>query len=294
MNRIRTLCLLFAFLLSAYDLHGAETPSPAAAPKRSPYTLTVIPFYSPEKLWALYSPLVAYLKQATGQPWELKLYSDHDSLIEGLCSGEVSVALLGPVPLGRVNQKCGAKPLLVALGKDGKPAYQSVIVTSDPSVTDLAMLRGKKFALFKGSTAAHIVPLKMLKEAGLGTGSLQQVFFDGQDRIMTALLTREADAAGMKEALFRKFEKEAIRPLKKSDPLPNFAFCASPAVKPEVVKRFTEHLLALKPLSDPAAARIVKDWDDEIKNGYIFPDPEFLPSVLRLFNVYQEMTREAR
>lgn len=294
MSRALIYCLPLLFLFAAPGGLPVQAGDTTPQTKSTPYTLTVIPFYSAEKLWTLYSPLVEYLKKATGQPWELKLYPDHDSLLAGLCKGEVAIALLGPIPLGRANQTCGAKPLLVALGKDGKPVYRSVIVTGDPSITDLAMLRGRKFALFKGSTAAHIVPLKMLKDAGLGPGDFQQLFFDGQDRIMTALLTREADAAGMKEALFRKFEKEAIKPLKTSDLLPNFAFCAAPSVKQEVLRSLTEKLLGLKPLSVPADAQAVRNWDDEVKNGFVAPDAEFLPSVLRLNSIYQEMMREAR
>ncbi|MDH4161820.1 MAG: PhnD/SsuA/transferrin family substrate-binding protein [Nitrospirota bacterium] len=293
MKKIFCLCsTLFLLLMSAGPGQAAETT--ATPPTDSPYTLTVIPFYSPEKLWALYSPLITYLKRSTGQPWELKLYHDHDTLIEGLCKGDVAIALLGPVPMGRANRRCWAKPVLVALDKGGDPFYRSVIVTNDPSVTSLAMLKGKKFGLFKGSTAAHILPLKMLKDAGLGSGAVQPIFFEGQDRIMTALLTREITAAGMKEALYRKFEKESIKPLKMSDPLPNFALTASPAVNPQIYQELVKALLVLKPLQDPADGRAVRDWDDEIKNGFMLPDADFLPSVIRLHNIYQEIMHEAR
>lgn len=284
--------LLFFLAAPASSAISSRTPDKPAA--GSPYALTVIPFYSPEKLWTLYSPLIEYLKKKTGKPWELKLYHDHDALLEGFCRGEVSVALLGPIPLGRANKTCGAQPFLVALGKDGKPSYRSVIATNDPAVTGLRTLRGKKFGLFKGSTAAHIVPLKMLRDAGLGPNDLQTVFFEGQDRIMTALLMGEVTAAGMKEALFQKFEKEPIRALKTSVPLPNFSFCASPAASTEVVRQFSTALLALKPREQAGDARTVNSWDDEIKNGFAPPDADFLPSVIRLHEVYQEILHETR
>ena len=267
---------------------------PASATPPSPYTLTVIPFYSPEKLWTLYSPLIGYLIKTTGQAWELKLYHDHEAVIDALCKGEVSVALLGPVPMGRVYQKCGARPVLVALGKDGKPFYRSVIVTNDRSVTSLKMLEGKKFGLLKGSTAAHIVPLKMMKDAGVGPGSIKQIFFEGQDRIMTALLSQEVQAAGVKDALYRKFEHEEIKLLKSSDLLPNFAFCAAPTVKPAVLRRFKQQLLRLKPLSGSADARTVRDWDDEIRNGFTRAGAEYLRAVIRLHGIYEEIAHEDR
>ncbi len=293
MQRCIGILVACALVLVLRAARAAEAPK-ALHPHGSLYTLSVIPFYGPEKMWALYAPFVEQLRKTTGQPWELKLYSDHDSLIADLCSGDVSIALLGPVPLGRANRQCGARPVLVALGKDGKPFYRSVIVTIDPAVTELRMLAGRKFGLFEGSTAAHIVPLKMLKDAGLGEGSVDLVYFEGQDRIMTALLTREVDAAGVKESLYRKFRNEPIRALRTSDPLPNFAFCASPETKPPALDRLVAWLLKLKPLAAAADAATVRTWDDEIKNGFAAPDADFLPSVARLNDVYQEITREAR
>jgi phosphonate transport system substrate-binding protein len=261
-------------------------------PPQARYTVAIIPFYSPEKIWLLYAPLIDYLKRTTKQPWELKLYPNHDSLIEDLCSGKIAVALLGPVPLGRANRKCGAEPLIVALGKDGKPTYHSVIVTSDATVTALGGVRGKKFGFFKGSTAAHIVPAKLLKDAGLGGEAVQAVFFESQDRIMTAMLTGEISAAGVKETLYRKFEREPLRVLTISSPLPNFAFSAPPSLSSRLRDAFVRALLQLKPHANTRDADMMKGWDDEIRNGFMLPAQDFLPSVLNVLGTYREIMHE--
>lgn len=280
-------CFCLCFLLAA-GLSRAETAP--AQPSR--YTVAIIPFYTPEKIWLLYTPFIQYLSTATGLPWELKLYPDHNSLIQDLCSDKVGIALLGPVPMGRANQKCNAKPFLVALSKDGRPSYHSIIVTSDPAVTELSKVRGNKIGFFKGSTAAHIVPMKMLKDAGLGTEAYQPVFFESQDRIMTALLTKEVSAAGVKETLYRRFKDEPLRVLKTSDPLPNFAFCASPSLAAELRERFIVALIKLQPLSNDKDTAVVKSWDDEIKNGFMLPAEEYLGAVLKLRTVYREIMHE--
>jgi len=268
--------------------------SETAPIQASRYTVAVIPFYSPEKIWLLYTPFIHYLKSSTGLPWELKLYPDHNSLIEDLCGDKVGVALLGPVPLGRADLKCGARPVLVALSKDGSPTYHSLIITSDPTVATLGNVRGKKFGFFKGSTAAHIVPIKMLQAAGLGAGDFQPLFFESQDRIMTVLLTREISAAGVKETLYRKFKNEPLRVLMTSDALPNFAFCASPSLSSEVRERFISALTRLKPLTSDSDAETAKTWDDEIKNGFMPPNEAFLGSIRELNNVYREVMHESR
>jgi ABC-type phosphate/phosphonate transport system substrate-binding protein len=266
----------------------------AAAPAQPTRTLAVIPFYSPERMWQLYTPFIDHLRRATGERWELKLYPNHDALIAGVCAGAVDITLLGPVPLGRVNRACGVLPFLVPRGRDGKPAYHSMLLASDPAVTTVAGLRGKKVGFFKGSTAAHIVPLQMLRDAGLGPGEFEPVFFESQDRIMTALLSHEVAGAGVKETLYRRFEKEPLRLLQTSAALPNFAFAALPSQSPALRERFVGALLTMEPLADAAAAATVKGWDDEIKNGFVAPAPDFLPAVLRVYDIYETVMHESR
>jgi ABC-type phosphate/phosphonate transport system substrate-binding protein len=170
-----------------------------------------------------------------------ELYPNHDSTIDALCKGEVSLALLGPVPLARSIEKCGAKTLAVAIGADGTLFYHSVIVTTDPSISNLPQLKGKQIGLFKGSTAAHILPMKMLSSAGLNKDDVKPVFFEGQDRIMNALLTGEVTAAGVKDVLYKRFSDTRLRVLKTSEPLPNFAFASSPKVSSQTKALFQKH-----------------------------------------------------
>lgn len=297
MNNIVRVFLALALFSLCPQVSAAADPAPPAPEKGGAppgYTISVIPFYSPEKIWVLYTPFIAYLRKTTGLPWELKPSHSHDALIEGLCSGEVSIALLGPVPLGRAIRKCGAETLLVALGKDGKPSYRSIVVTNDPGVSSLAGLAGKSFAFFKGSTAAHVVPAKMLRDAGVGLDALRPVFYESQDRIMTALLRREVAAAGVKESLYRKFRSEPLRVLKISDPLPNFAFCAAPNFNSRARNLFRAALSRLKPLTDERDAAAVKDWDDEIRSGFVLPSGEYLEAVQRVHRITGEILHEDR
>lgn len=279
----------FLFFILPENISYAATSVGKPTEAKAPYTFAVIPFYTPEKIWALYTPFIDYLKKSTGQPWELKLYSNHDELIEGVCSGKVSAALLGPVPLGRANSRCGVKPLLAALGKDGKPDYHAVILTNSPAVKSLKDLKGNRFGFFKGSTAAHILPAKMLKDAGVSMADIQPVFLESQDKIMTALLSGELSGAGVKENLAKKFANTGVRSVAISQPLPNFAISVTPSFPPAARQRLVTSLVRLKPLSNGADAEAMKEWDDEIKNGFITPDKEFLPAVTRIFDIFTEI-----
>jgi ABC-type phosphate/phosphonate transport system substrate-binding protein len=281
-------------LLCALFLIAPAAPAAEKADTKIARTLAVIPFYAPERMWQLYSPFVAYLGSRTSEPWELKLYASHEEMVRAVCAGEVDVALLGPVPLGRVNIACGAAPLLVALGRDGKPVYRAMLLTSDPAVASIEALRGRKVGFFRGSTAAHVVPLRMLRDAGLAPGSFEEVYFESQDKMLTALLERKIAGCGVKEALYRRFEQEPVRLLQVSQELPNFALAVLPTLPQAVRERLAAALLALRPKERPADAEAMRGWDDEVANGFAVPPPGFLPAVLRLRDVYEAVIHESR
>ena len=288
------LALLLLFSLAGTALSAPPAAAPGKPAAAHPYTLTVIPYYSPEKIWTKYSPLIDHLKRATGKPWELKLYHNHDALLDALCGGEVSFALLGPVPLGRAIDRCGVGIEAVALGKDGKPFYRAVIATGDPAVRTLADLKGRRFALFKGSTAAHIIPLKMLREAGIAEAELAPVFYESQDRMVNALLERDASGGGVKEVLYRKFRGDQLRLLKMSDPVPGFAIASAPAVNAAARTSLAAALTALDPRGAATDRQLMQEWDEEVKNGFILPPAAYRSSVLAILSVYREITHEVR
>jgi ABC-type phosphate/phosphonate transport system substrate-binding protein len=100
--------------------------------------------------------------------------------------------------------------------------------------------------------------------------------------------------AGVKEALYRRFQKEPVRLLQTSEALPNFALSALPSQPPALRQRLVAALLKLHPLGNDADAALVKGWDDEIKNGFVVPAPDFLPAVLRVYDVYESVMHESR
>ena len=274
---VMILTLLVPLMAGAADASGKD------ASTASPPTFAVIPFYSPEKIWALYNPFIKYLRQSTGDLWQLQLFNNHSEFIEGICSGKVTVALLGPVPLMKAYESCGVKPFLVALGKDGTPFYRSVVVTNDPAVKNLAGLIGKRIGFFKGSTAAHVVPLRMLEKAGLKQTDFSPVFLGSQDQIIQRLLSGEIDAAGVKENLAGKFARERLNSIASSEPLPNFALSAAPSAPGPVIQRLKSALTRLNPSMNKAHARLVHGWDEEIRQGFTLPGTAYLSS-LQNFN----------
>ena len=272
------LFVMLLTLLMPISAEAARVPV-ASAPAASPPTFAVIPFYSPEKIWSLYGPFIKYLRQTTGDPWQLQLFNNHREFIEGICSGRITVGLLGPVPLKKVDERCGAKPFLVALGKDGTPFYHSVIVTNDPGVGTLAGFKGKRLGFFKGSTAAHVVPLKMLENERVMPSDFTAVYFGSQDEIIHQLLSGGIDGAGLKEFLARRFLKDGLRIVAVSENLPNFALSAAPSAPGPVIQRLKSALLKLRPAKNSNDAKLMSSWDDEIRQGFITPGKDYLSAL---------------
>lgn len=279
--------MLATIFFAVPSIAGDKTGSHSAR-----YTFAVTPFYTPEQIWTLYSPFIYYLNKTTGESWELKLYHNHNELIEEICNGRVSAALMGPVPLGRANNKCGATPILAALGQDGTPSYHSVILTNAASVSTLKDLKGKKIGFFKGSTAAHILPAKMLKDSGVYMSEIQPVFLESQGRIMSALLSGEISAAGVKTTLANRFSQEKLKVIAISAPLPNLAICATPSLPSSVRQHMISALTNIKSLTGSKDAEILKTWDDDVKNGFMVPGKDFLPAVMRVFEIFKEIHNE--
>ncbi len=265
--------IVFLILTFSVPAHGYD--------KNTVY-IGIVPFYSPEKIWSSYKPLIDYLNKTTDINWELKFFKNHEAIIKGICLDEVSIAFLGPVPLGRAYEMCSVKVLLVALGKDGNAHYRSIIITSNPRIKSLEDIKGKPFAFFKNSTAAYVLPRKMLEEGGISMGDIKPVFYSGQDDIIKALLNQEVASGGVKESLYEKFKSFNLKALKASDPLPNFAFCASPNISRKISEKFANSLLKLKPITSKKDKNIVKGWDDEIRHGFVLPSDNYLKDVLKL------------
>jgi ABC-type phosphate/phosphonate transport system substrate-binding protein len=115
---------------------------------------------------------------------------------------------------------------------------------------------------------------------------------ESQDRIISALISGELKAAGVKETLARKFVKQGLVVVATSQAVPNFTLCVPPALPASVRHHLVSTLVRLKPLENSKDAKTVKNWDDEIKNGFIVPDKDYLLSVKKILEIFQEIQHE--
>lgn len=247
----------------------------------NPLYIGILPYYAPDKIWVFYRPFIAYLNETTGLPWDLRLYHSYDALIDGICSGEVAIAYLGPVPFSLAYEKCRIRPLVVALGDDGKPFYQSIIFTNNQQITSLNDLRGKTFAFGdRESTSSFIIPKKMLQDSGISMDMIKPLFLKSHEKIIKAVAKNEAVAGATKTSVYKRFKKLGFKTLLVSEPLPHHSFCTF-KITPDIERRFTKALLKLKP-QNHIDRNIMKNWDPELRNGFSTPPDDYIQQVLKI------------
>ena len=88
--------------------------------------------YTPRLMYLKYQPLVDYLGEHTGRPWELRISTSYQQTAEELCAGKLTAAYLGPWTYVRAHEACGAEPVL-RLQTAGRETYRSYILVREDS-----------------------------------------------------------------------------------------------------------------------------------------------------------------
>jgi len=245
-----------------------------------PSALGVVSFYNPHLMYLKYQPLVDYLTEQTGRPWVLRIARSYEDAVGDVCSGRATVAYLGPVTYLRAHELCGAAPL-VQLRTRGEATYHSVVlVRQDSPVASLAELKGKRFGFGAPlSTSSHLMPRKMLLDAGLVLGrDVECRYFWHHERAAKAVLMGEVDACGVRDLTGEKFLQRGLRLLAQSPPIPNFPLVVGPAVAPAVREELVRALVEL-PAQDPALRTRVAGWDEELAGGFAVVTPAAFASI---------------
>jgi len=240
-----------------------------ATAAEQPLRFGVVSFYNPRIMYLKYQPLIDYLSEQTGRPWELVISPSYSETVSALCEGRLSMAYLGPLTYVRAHARCGALPV-VRLNTDGKSTYSSLImVRRDSTVASLSDLSGKVVGFGSPlSTSSHLVPRAMLEDAGLTLGSdVSCIYYGHHDRAARAVLLGEVDACGIRDIVGQKFEQRGLRVLARSAPIPNFPLVLAPQVD-EWLREPVIRALVVLPASDPAVSTRIAGWDEELAAGF--------------------------
>ncbi len=252
-------------LLPLAGLLLAASPAPPPAP-----ALGFVSVYNPRLMFLKYQPLVDYVSSSTGRPWEIVIVPTYGRIIQDLCSGKLTGALLGPFAYVRARAACPVQPL-AKLASAGLPTYRGLILVRDESpVRTLRDLAGKSFGFGPPmSTAAYLEARAMLEDAGFRPGiDVSCRHYTHHEEAARAVLLGQVDACGVRDIVGEKYARRGLRILARSEEIPNFVLALAPGAGPALRAELL-HALVLMPREDPAVEATIRGWDEELAGGFL-------------------------
>jgi len=207
----------------------------------------VVPLKEPSEMFRKFKPLSEFLAGKMNRKVDLKVAIDMDSAVKDLGENVTQICAMGPANYIEAHRKYGVAVIAKALRK-GKPSHQvAIVVRDESSIRSVRDLRGKRFAFGNvGSATGHIIPLSMLKEAGLKVGDLSHYDFIGHhDHLVKELLDGNFDAAGMNEETAQKHVSQGLRIIALSVDIPEFNICCNTSVDRDTRQRIAKVLTSL-------------------------------------------------
>lgn len=266
---------LLATLVAASTL--VATSATAAAPANCPATLRFADtgIEGMEEMVRTYGEFQQKLTDVLGIDVRFFPVSDRTAAVNALQFSQVDIILAGPSEYAVMRAR---QPVKMMVGIERTSYGTAFVVHEDSDIHTLADLKGKRVAMKDpGSTTGHIVPSKMLHEAGLNIDrDLRVLLLDGAR--FEAMINRDVDAMGSGvrdvERLQERDPNGRYRVIAESDTMPRDIFVARGGIEDSCVafvsEKMMEHSEALlEAILNPGerrkyrGARFVNDLTEE-------------------------------
>ncbi len=209
--------------------------------------LGVVPLQEPSVMYRKFTPLSEYLAARLGRRVDLKVAIDMESAIKDIGENTTQLCAMGPANYIEANTKHRVKVIAKAL-RLGKPFHRAAtVVRADSGMQYVKDLKGKTFAFVSPKSATgHIMPLAVLKEAGMSIDDLASHRFLGDhEKVARAVLAGEFEAGGMMEETAAKYAGMGLRILQLSPEIPEFNICCNPSVDEATMNAIRDALTSL-------------------------------------------------
>jgi phosphonate transport system substrate-binding protein len=217
----------------------------------------------PKEEVQIYTPFLRYLEKTTGKRFRIRFTENYEDTIENLGKGITHFAAIGTLSYAIGSDKYGTKYLVSGVNKDGDPRYHSIIFTRpDSSIEEMSDLRNRCFAFgSKMSTQGHLIPRKMLDDAGIKLEDLGRYIYTGSHiNAVKSVLNGECDAGGTQDVLANRlaFERK-IKVINISFPYPSSLIAYNNRLDPATVEAVKSALLTFEPAGKHK--HLLFDWD---------------------------------
>jgi phosphonate transport system substrate-binding protein len=175
-------------------------------------------------------PLFDAITRSRGLHFEVHVGESYSAVVEAMTNGQVDLGFFGVVSYLQAKKRAGAELLAVSVENGSSVYYSGIFVPSDSPSKTLADLKGKSLAVGDpNSTSSFAYPMAMLLEAGVDpVKDLGKIVFAGSHvNSLVAAAEKRVDAGAASFVSFEKAVDEkkigpnALRPLTRSEPIPN-------------------------------------------------------------------------
>jgi phosphonate transport system substrate-binding protein len=256
---------------------GVGTSTTArAAECENPDSLTfaMIPTEESVAELELYQPVTKRMEKLTGKKIEFFMPTSYASVVEGLLSKFVDVAVLGPYTYVIANSKDDTIEVFATYAKkpghlqEEGPGYRGVLISKKGSkFTTIESLKGSTLGLTDpGSTSGNLLPRVVFsKEIGMDLDDyFGKVAYTGSHELSSvAVVKGQVDAAFVASHRFDNVvdkgeaSLDGVNILWKSDPIPQDPFVFRNTLCDDIKAKITETFLGLK--DDPAAQKFLNN-----------------------------------
>lgn len=222
------------------------------------YKVSILPRFYPERLTAMMSPLVDYLKEQTGKDFKLVLTKNFEDYENRLNSGEIEVGYENPLVYTRVAAR--QEVVAMAVDREGGDGFRGIVITRpDSGIRSLADLRGKRVMIVGETSAGGFLSQKLsLLEAGIPVAEIEMesAADNRQENVIIAVSIGDADAGFIRESALHVADKYiapgSIEMVVETAWLPNWAFSVDRQLPTDIKNAIAAAVLKLDDAAHPA------------------------------------------
>jgi phosphonate transport system substrate-binding protein len=242
-----------------------------------------------------FMPLFNAISKTEGLHFEVRVGQSYSAVVEAMANGQVDVGFFGAVSYLQAKKRAGAELLAVSVEGGSSTYFAGIFVRGDSPLHTLADLKGHSLAVGDpGSTSSFAYPLAMLIEAGVDpVKDLSQIAFVGSH--VNSLVTCAEGHVDAGASSFLSLEKavsekkipaDRLRPLARSEPIPNPPLAMNPGLDPEVKKKLREGFASVHKAPGIVADQIRGYGGRRVDRYDVdYPEAEFMRTAQRLEKV---------
>lgn len=227
--------------------------------------VTAIPDESPTELARKAAPLMRHLETRIGMKVEFTPVTDYAAAVEALVNRKVDLAWFGGFTFVQAQLRSGGKVIPIAQREEDEK-FRSVFITGDPSIRQLADLKGKAVSFgSQSSTSGHLMPRSFLLQAGVDPDrDFRRVAYSGaHDATIAAVAAGKVQAGALNISVWEKFVADKrvdpthVRAFYTTPPYHDYNWTVHADMPAPTREKLTQALLSLS-RDDPAGREILE------------------------------------